>query len=51
MTKEEKQKAVKDTISALNCEAYDEANKIKEDVLKSGDKELIETIEHIWNVI
>ena len=44
MTKEEKQKAVRDTISALNGEAYDEANKIKEDVLKSGDKELIETI-------
>lgn len=51
MTKEEKQKAVRNTISALNGETYDEANKIKEDVLKSGDKELIETIEYIWSII
>lgn len=51
MTKEEKRNAVNNTISALNGEAYDEANQIKQNVLKSGDKELIETIEHIWDVI
>lgn len=51
MTQEEKQKAIRDTISALNGEAYDEANQIKQDVLKTGDKELIETIEHLWDVI
>lgn len=51
MTPEEKQKAIRDTISALNGEAYDEANQIKKSVIDSGDKELIETIEHIWDVI
>lgn len=51
MTPEEKQKAIRDTISALNGEAYDEANQIKQNVLKSGDKELIETIDYIWHVL
>lgn len=54
MTKEEKRNAVSNTIMALNAgtdEAMNYAYQIKQDVLKSRDKELIKQIEYLWDVI